>query len=61
VVLKEPHPESGLLDHCRERLADFKVPKKVFVVETIPRTATGKIQRRALAAAFSGEPAGAKK
>ncbi len=61
VVLREPHPESGLLDHCRERLADFKVPKKVFVVETIPRTATGKIQRRALAAAFSGEPAGAKK
>jgi acyl-coenzyme A synthetase/AMP-(fatty) acid ligase len=35
-------------------LADFKVPKKVHIVEQIPRTATGKIQRRAVAAAFAG-------
>jgi len=53
VVLREPQSESVLLSYCRERLADFKCPKKVHIVETIPRTATGKIQRRAVAAAFS--------
>src|SRR6185437_2594950 len=44
VVLKEPQPESAILAFCKERLADFKCPKKVYIVETIPRTATGKIQ-----------------
>lgn len=53
VVLREPQSASELLSYCRERLADFKCPKKVHIVETIPRTATGKIQRRAVAAAFS--------
>jgi acyl-CoA synthetase (AMP-forming)/AMP-acid ligase II len=54
VVLKEPQPESVLLEHCKRHLADFKVPKKILIVDQIPRTATGKIQRRAVAAAFSG-------
>jgi acyl-CoA synthetase (AMP-forming)/AMP-acid ligase II len=54
VVLKEPQSEAGLIEHCKQRLADFKVPKKIHIVEKIPRTATGKIQRRALASAFSG-------
>jgi acyl-CoA synthetase (AMP-forming)/AMP-acid ligase II len=54
VVLKEPSPESALIEHCKHHLADFKVPKKVHIVEQIPRTATGKIQRRAVAAAFAG-------
>ena len=56
VVLREAQPESTLLAYCREHLADFKCPKKVYIVETIPRTATGKIQRRVVAAAFSGTP-----
>jgi acyl-CoA synthetase (AMP-forming)/AMP-acid ligase II len=38
---------------CRERLADFKVPKVIHIVEAIPRTATGKIQRGAVAATFT--------
>ncbi len=54
VVLKEPQNESVLIDHCKQHLADFKVPKKIHIVEKIPRTATGKIQRRAVAAAFAG-------
>ena len=54
VVLKEPQSEAGLIEHCKQHLADFKVPKKIHIVEQIPRTATGKIQRRAVAAAFSG-------
>jgi acyl-coenzyme A synthetase/AMP-(fatty) acid ligase len=53
-VLKEPQTEAVLIEHCKQHLADFKVPKKVHIVEQIPRTATGKIQRRAVAAAFAG-------
>lgn len=54
VVLKEPQSEALLIEHCKKHLADFKVPKKVHIVDKIPRTATGKIQRRALASAFAG-------
>jgi len=54
VVLKEPQTEAVLLAHCKQHLADFKCPKTILIVDKIPRTATGKIQRRAVAAAFSG-------
>jgi acyl-CoA synthetase (AMP-forming)/AMP-acid ligase II len=37
-----------LLAHCRRQLAAFKVPKTLIVVGTIPRTATGKLQRQRL-------------
>ena len=53
VVLKEPVAESILIEHCKKQLADFKVPKKIVIVEKIPRTATGKIQRRAVAEALA--------
>ena len=46
--------EADLLRHARERLIDFKVPKQIHIVDTIPRTATGKIQRRNVAAAMGG-------
>ncbi len=54
VVLREPATEAAILAFCKERLADFKMPKKLFVVETIPRTATGKIQRGAVGKALAG-------
>jgi acyl-CoA synthetase (AMP-forming)/AMP-acid ligase II len=54
VVLKGAATEAELLSFCKDHLADFKRPKKIHIVETIPRTATGKIQRRLVAAAFSG-------
>jgi long-chain acyl-CoA synthetase len=37
--------EEALLRHCRERLSSYKVPDKIFVVEEIPRTGSGKILR----------------
>jgi acyl-CoA synthetase (AMP-forming)/AMP-acid ligase II len=53
VVVKQPVTESELLAYCRERLADYKRPKQIFITETIPRTATGKIQRGVVAKAFA--------
>jgi acyl-CoA synthetase (AMP-forming)/AMP-acid ligase II len=50
VVLREPASEPEIMAYCRARLADFKCPKKLYVVDTIPRTATGKIQRNSMAA-----------
>ncbi|MGA8222119.1 MAG: acyl--CoA ligase [Candidatus Acidiferrales bacterium] len=52
VVLREPVSESALLKFCGERLAEFKCPKKLFFVDNIPQTATGKIRRSAVAAAL---------
>jgi acyl-CoA synthetase (AMP-forming)/AMP-acid ligase II len=53
VVLREPVAEKDLVRHCREHLADFKVPARIYVVDSIPRTATGKIQRRSVAEALT--------
>jgi acyl-CoA synthetase (AMP-forming)/AMP-acid ligase II len=55
VVLRTPEKESTILAYCRARLADFKCPKKLYIVQNIPRTATGKIQRAAVASAIAGE------
>jgi fatty-acyl-CoA synthase len=35
--------EQQLIDHCRERLARFKAPKKVVFVKALPKTGSGKI------------------
>ncbi len=60
VVLHETHgaTESVLIKHCRELLAEYKCPKKIYLVKTIPTTATGKIRRRAVAAALVDEQRG---
>ncbi len=54
VVLNGQCGEDDLIGFCRERLADFKAPDRVYVTGSLPRTATGKIQRRNVAAAFTG-------
>src|SRR5947209_16999004 len=41
--------EDELRDYVRERLARYKVPREIAFVEEIPRTSTGKLQRRKLA------------
>jgi acyl-CoA synthetase (AMP-forming)/AMP-acid ligase II len=45
VVLSGPADARDILRHCRERLAAFKVPKRLYIVTELPRTPTGKIQR----------------
>ena len=42
------HDEDAVLTYAREHLAPYKVPRKIIWVERLPRTANGKILRRAL-------------
>jgi acyl-CoA synthetase (AMP-forming)/AMP-acid ligase II len=49
--------EAGLTAHCRERLANFKVPRELVSVTQLPRNASGKVLKkdiRAGAGATSG-------
>ena len=52
VVLRNTATEKELIAHCRSSLADFKCPTTIYIMDAIPRTATGKIQRRNVAAAI---------
>jgi fatty-acyl-CoA synthase len=54
VVLREPAEEADLIAHARERLAAFKVPKRVHAVEDLPRNASGKLLKRELRERFGG-------
>jgi acyl-CoA synthetase (AMP-forming)/AMP-acid ligase II len=51
VVLREgaSASEGELRAFCAGRLADFKVPRKVLIMDEIPKGATGKLQRIGLA------------
>lgn len=40
--------QEDLIAHCKARLSGFKVPKKVIVVDALPRNASGKILKREL-------------
>ena len=46
VALRAPATEAELIAFCRSKLAEFKCPKRIYIVPKIPRTDTGKIQRR---------------
>jgi o-succinylbenzoate---CoA ligase len=48
VVLRTEADPAEIREHARARLAGFKVPKAVEVVDELPRTASGKIIRRYL-------------
>jgi acyl-CoA synthetase (AMP-forming)/AMP-acid ligase II len=45
---------SGLLAGLRERLDGYKVPKSVIVVDELPKTSTGKIQKNVVRDAHAG-------
>ena len=47
VVADEPVPraEDHIKAHCRARLAAYKIPRHITFVDTLPRTASGKVRR----------------
>lgn len=49
--------EEEVVAFCRRNLAAFKVPKKVYIADDLPKTATGKIQRRIVSQHFFVPPA----
>jgi fatty-acyl-CoA synthase len=51
--------EQQMREHCRARMADYKVPRHLRFVADFPRTSTGKIQRFILQQQARDELAGA--
>lgn len=37
-----------LIEHCRARMAAYKYPREVAILDEVPKTATGKMLRREL-------------
>jgi len=55
VVVLKPGAElnpAALIAHCRERIAGYKTPKSIDVVELLPRNPSGKVLRRELRAPY---------
>ena len=46
---------SRVIEHCVAKLAKFKVPNDIAIVEALPRNATGKVLKRELRTEFVGE------
>jgi acyl-CoA synthetase (AMP-forming)/AMP-acid ligase II len=45
---------TDLVAHCRELIAGYKVPKEIHLVESLPQTASGKVQKAALRQQLQG-------
>jgi long-chain acyl-CoA synthetase len=49
IVRKDPMlTEDDIIEHCRSQLTGYKVPKRVYFRDELPKTNVGKILRRAL-------------
>ena len=53
IVTSESISVSEIQSFCSDYIADFKIPSKIYIVDQLPRTATGKIQRRNIAKQFN--------
>ena len=45
LVVRQPVDPAVLEARCRDNLASFKVPRSFVIVESLPRTALGKVKR----------------
>ena len=55
VVTRKPGidcTEAELIEHCKSKLGGFEVPKAIYFVDTLPATATGKVQKHVLRKEF---------
>jgi acyl-CoA synthetase (AMP-forming)/AMP-acid ligase II len=59
VTLRAEAEPRDLIEHCRGQLAAFKVPAQIDMLEEIPRTPTGKVQRRRVGEFIAQRRAGA--
>lgn len=48
----KPLQEAEVIAVCKQKLANFKVPKRVFFVESLPRNTMGKVQKAELRKAY---------
>jgi malonyl-CoA/methylmalonyl-CoA synthetase len=48
IVPRAPVDERALEGRCREKLASFKIPRAFVMLESLPRTALGKVQKHLL-------------
>lgn len=48
-----PELEAELLEFLRARIAHYKVPRRIDFVESLPRTATGKLQKHKIRASYA--------
>jgi acyl-CoA synthetase (AMP-forming)/AMP-acid ligase II len=52
VITSSETSEEDLIAHCKQRLAGYKVPKRVLTVDELPTTASGKVQKVRLRAMY---------
>jgi fatty-acyl-CoA synthase len=45
IKLKEPGTEDEIREFCRGKIAHFKIPQHIRLVDAFPMTVTGKIQK----------------
>lgn len=49
VVTREPVSETALMEHCRSQLAKYKLPRRIFFMNKLPRNEGGKVSKKRLA------------
>ncbi len=45
--------EAGIIQNMQSRLARYKIPKRILLIEELPRNAMGKVQKNVLRAAYA--------
>ena len=56
---EDPPAEDEIIDWCKERLASYKKPSRVVLIEELPRNASGKVLKFQLRETYSGQPTAA--
>jgi acyl-CoA synthetase (AMP-forming)/AMP-acid ligase II len=57
IVTRRPIETSDLVAHCRVRLAPYKLPQEIRFVAALPRTTSGKVDKKNLAQRLNAVPA----